>query len=174
MNRTLPFDQRGVTMLEVLIAILIISVGLLGTAGLQAVGLRASVAANERTAATLLAYDAADRMRANMAGVALGAYHNYTATQTANCLALAGCTPQQLAQHDMWEWNNAIALALPSGIGIVCRDSSADDGTSNASLTAAACDGLGPQYVVKIWWYEDRSSSNPTGTLKRFATAIQP
>ena len=93
MNRTLPFDQRGVTMLEVLIAILIISVGLLGTAGLQAVGLRASIAANERTAATLLAYDAADRMRANMAGVALGAYHNYTATQNANCLTVAGCTP---------------------------------------------------------------------------------
>jgi hypothetical protein len=74
----------------------------------------------------------------------------------------------------MWEWNNAIGLALPSGIGIVCRDSSADDGTSNASLTAAACDGLGNQYVVKIWWYEDRSSSNPGGTLKRFVTAIQP
>jgi type IV pilus modification protein PilV len=81
MNRTLAYDQRGVTMLEVLIAILIISVGLLGTAGLQAVGLRASIAANERTAATLLAYDAADRMRANMAGVALGAYHNYTECQ---------------------------------------------------------------------------------------------
>ena len=128
MNRTLAFDQRGVTMLEVLIAILIISVGLLGTAGLQAVGLRASIAANERTAATLLAYDAADRMRANMAGVALGAYHNYTAAQNANCLTVAGCTPQQLAQHDMWEWNNAVGLALPSGIGIVCRDSSADDG----------------------------------------------
>ncbi|HYR16028.1 MAG TPA: hypothetical protein VEQ67_17695, partial [Mycobacterium sp.] len=68
----------------------------------------------------------------------------------------------------------AIGLALPQGMGIVCRDSSADDGTSNASQTAAACDGLGPQYVVKIWWYEDRSSSNPTGTLKRFATAVQP
>jgi type IV pilus assembly protein PilV len=174
MNRTLASSQRGVTMLEVLIAILIISVGLLGTAGLQAVSLRASIAANERTTATLLAYDAADRMRANKAGFALGAYHNYTATQNTNCLAAAGCTPQQLAQHDMWEWNNAITLALPSGMGIVCRDSSADDGTSNASLTTAACDGLGNQYVVKIWWYEDRSSSNPGGTLKRFATAVQP
>ena len=174
MNRTRAFAQRGVTMLEILIAILIISVGLLGTAGLQAVSLRASVAANERTTATLLAYDALDRIRANMTGFTAGAYSNYIATQHANCLTLAGCTAQELAQHDMWEWNNSIALALNQGMGIVCQDSSADDGTSNASLTAAQCDGLGNQYVVKIWWYEDRSSSNPTGTLKRFVTAVHP
>ena len=53
------------------------------------------------------------------------------------------------------------ASALAAGIGAL-------------ALTAAACDGLSNQYVVKIWWYEDRSSSNPGGTLKRFVTAIQP
>jgi type IV pilus assembly protein PilV len=181
-------QQDGVTLLEILVAILIISFGLLGTAGLQAVGLRASVSANQRTASTLLAYDAADRMRANMVGVAAGNYHNYTATQNTNCLALAGCTPAQMAQHDMYEWNVAIAAALPQGVGIVCRDSSADDGSDASSLTAARCDGLGNQYVVKIWWLEDRSTTFtsttcPAGTawsvtlsacLKRFATAIQP
>lgn len=174
MRATSLRQQDGVTLLEILVAILIISFGLLGTAGLQAVGLKASVSANQRTAATLLAYDAADRMRANMVGVAAGNYHNYTVTQNTNCLASAGCTPAQMAQHDMYEWNAAIAAALPQGVGIVCRDSSADDGTTNTSLITAACDGLGNQYVVKIWWLEDRSSSNTTGGLKRFATAIQP
>lgn len=167
-------QQRGVTILEILIAILIISFGLLGTAGLQAIGLKASLSANQRTTATLLAYDAADRVRANRAGHALGAYSNYTATENTSCLSALGCTPQQMAQHDMFEWNAAIAATLPSGIGIVCRDSSPDDGTSNTSLVTAGCDGLGNVYVIKIWWLDDRSSANPTGALKRFVTSFHP
>jgi type IV pilus assembly protein PilV len=174
-RRSSKHAQRGVTLLEILIAIVIVSFGLLGTAGLQTVGLRAAVSANQRTAATLLAYDAADRMRANMAGVNAGNYHNYTATQNVNCLAVAGCNAQQMAQHDMFEWNAAIGAFLPAGaMGIVCRDSSPDDGASNASMVAAGCDGLGNIYAIKIWWLEDRSNTNPTGNLKRFATAFQP
>lgn len=174
LHRTLPARSAGVTLVEILVAILILSFGLLGSAGLQMAGLRAALSANQRTTATLLAYDAADRMRANMAGVTAGNYQNYTATENPNCLLVAGCAPPQLAQHDMWEWGQAIAAQLPSGIGIVCRDQSPNDGTSNASQIAAGCDGLGNQYVIKIWWLEDRSETNPTGTLKRFSTAFQP
>jgi hypothetical protein len=36
------------------------------------------------------------------------------------------------------------------------------------------CDGLSDQHVVKIWWIEDRSETNPTGTLKRFTTSVRP
>lgn len=173
-HRTPPARSDGVTLIEILVAILILSFGLLGSAGLQMAGLRAAVGANQRTTATLLAYDAADRMRANMAGVIAGNYVNYTATQNANCLLAAGCTAQQMAQHDMWEWGQAIAAQLPGGFGIVCIDSSPNDGTSNVSLVAANCDGVGLQYVIKIWWLEDRSETNPSGNLKRFATAFQP
>jgi type IV pilus assembly protein PilV len=174
LHRSLPARSAGVTLVEILVAILILSFGLLGSAGLQMAGLRAALSANQRTTATLLAYDAADRMRANMLGVTANNYQNYTAMQTASCLQAAGCTPQQLAQHDMWEWGNAIAAQLPSGMGIVCKDQSPNDGSSNASQVAAGCDGLGNQYVIKIWWIEDRSETNPTGTLKRFSTAFQP
>lgn len=174
LHRTLPARSAGVTLVEILVAILILSFGLLGSAGLQMAGLRAALSANQRTTATLLAYDAADRMRANMAGVTAGNYQNYTATENPNCLLVAGCTPPQLAQHDMWEWGQAIAAQLPSGIGIVCRDATPNDGTSNASQVAAQCDGVGLQYVIKIWWFEDRSETNPTGNLKRFATAFYP
>jgi hypothetical protein len=41
-------------------------------------------------------------------------------------------------------------------------------------MVAAGCDGLGNIYAIKIWWLEDRSNTNPTGNLKRFATAFQP
>ena len=173
-QKSLPARSDGVTLIEVLVAILILSFGLLGSAGLQMAGLRAALAANQRTTATLLAYDAADRMRANKVGVTAGNYHNYTATQNISCLQAAGCTAQQLAQHDMWEWAQAIAAQLPSGIGIVCKDQSPDDGTSNTSLLAAGCDNLSDQHVIKIWWIEDRSETNPTGTLKRFTTSVRP
>lgn len=167
--------SQGVTLIEILVAILIISFGLLGTAGLQAIGLRAAIGANQRTTATLMAYDIADRMRANMAGFNLNHYDNWVPVQDANCLATVGCGPQQMAQHDMYEWAQAIAAALPSGIGIICKDSSPDDGTSNVSLVTAACDGVALHAnTIKIWWLEDRSESNPTGTLKRFVTTVNP
>lgn len=171
-----PARSDGVTLIEILVAILILSFGLLGSAGLQMAGLRAALGANQRTTATLLAYDVADRMRANMVGVGFDNYLNYTATQNVNCVQAAGCTAQQMAQHDMWEWTQAIAAQLPSGIGIVCRDASPNDGTSNVSLVAAGCDGSGNLgvYAIKIWWLEDRSETNPSGTLKRFATVFQP
>ena len=61
-------NQKGFTMLEVLIAIIIFSFGLLGLAGLQLVSLANNLSANSRSTATALAYDMADRMRANMQG----------------------------------------------------------------------------------------------------------
>ena len=175
-HRTPPAHSDGVTLIEILVAILILSFGLLGSAGLQMAGLRAAVGANQRTTATLLAYDAADRMRANKAGATAGFYHNYTPQQNNNCIQSAGCDAQQMAQHDMWEWGQAIAAQLPGGMGIVCRDQTPDDGASNVSLVAAMCDSAGGfhKYVIKIWWLEDRSETNPAGTLKRFVTQVYP
>jgi type IV pilus assembly protein PilV len=176
MHRTPPARADGVTLIEILVAILILSFGLLGSAGLQMAGLRAAVGANQRTTATLLAYDAADRIRANKAGHALGYYHNYVPLQNNNCVQSAGCDTQQMAQHDMWEWTQAVAAQLPGGMGIVCRDQSPDDGVNNASLVAAACDSAGGfnKLVIKIWWLEDRSETNPAGNLKRFVTTVYP
>jgi len=57
--------QRGFTLLEVLIALLVLSIGLLGLAALQTTGLRSNEMASMRTTATQLAYDISDRMRAN-------------------------------------------------------------------------------------------------------------
>jgi len=181
MTHSFPQSARGVTMLEVLIAILIISIGLLGMAGMQAAGLRANVGASQRSAATMLAYDMADRMRANMAGVIAGNYDLTplnVPTQQPTCLQVVGCTVQQMAQNDAWEWNQAIQNTLPSGMGIVCKDREPDDGFGNVGLgqtpTGAWCDGLGNVYAVKIWWLEDRSEANPNGTLKRVVVSFQP
>lgn len=74
-SRYLPISScaarltRGFSIIEVLVALVILSVGLLGLAALQAEGLRGSSSAIQRTAAVNLASDIADRMRANRAAL---------------------------------------------------------------------------------------------------------
>jgi len=112
---------HGFTLLEVMIALVIFSVGLLGLAGLQSRGLQSNTVAQFRTLAIIEAYDMADRIRANPVGIADGNYDNLdSATPVAgsDCLN-ATCTPQQIADLDYFEWINQIQQSLPSGHGIV-------------------------------------------------------
>jgi type IV pilus assembly protein PilV len=119
--------NTGFTLIEVLIAMLVLAVGLLGLAGLQAASLGKNQSAYNRGQATQLAYDIADRMRANVAGKT-----TYTtilptaATAKANCLTTTGCTPANMAENDLYEWNCAVAggcanvaVTLPSGAGTI-------------------------------------------------------
>lgn len=62
--------QRGVTLLEVLISIVVLAVGLLGYAGLQTVSLKNNLSAYHRSQATMMAYDVIDRMRADQPNLA--------------------------------------------------------------------------------------------------------
>lgn len=106
-----------------------------------------------RSQATALAYDMADRMRSNVSSAAGSFYNPAAATMTAGCSTTSGCTPQQMAEHDLAEWNASLAANLPLGQGFVCRDSTPNDGTGFAS---PACDAIGTQFVVKLWWDDDR------------------
>lgn len=162
---------HGSTMLEVLVSIVVVSFGLLGLAGLQAVGMQYTNSAALRTIATQQAYDMADRLRANQAGVIAGYYNNPTAAETASCLQNAGCTPQQLAQMDVFLWQQELSRLLPGaapgGEGIVCIDNTPDDGTP----AAPACDNVaGAPYVIKVWW-DDKSD---VAVAQRFVTSFQP
>ena len=144
--------QAGITMIEVLISLLILASGMLGMAGLQTVSLRNTQSAYLRTQASLSSSDIVERVRANMQGVEAGSYDANEGSLTAACNTVDGCAPAQLAANDIAEWNIALAAAFPAGAGTVCLDASAADGTP----AAPACDGLGSDYVVKIWWDEDR------------------
>lgn len=109
--------QTGFTLLEVLIAIVVLSIGLLGLAGLQSTGMRNNHDAYARTQGVALANDMADRIRANMTGFNAGNYDN-TAAFSASCENNTGCNPQAMAQHDTFRWQQALT-ALPSGQGDV-------------------------------------------------------
>jgi type IV pilus assembly protein PilV len=95
-------------------------------------------------------------MRANVLSARLGLYDPGTAAKSTACKSTTGCTPQDLAKHDLAEWNAAIATYLPMGQGFVCLDSTPDDGASAASPD---CDGSGTQFAIKIWWDDDRDGT---------------
>ena len=104
--------------MEVLIALLIMSIGLLGLAALQATSLKANHGAYQRTQATFLAYDIMDRMRANRIQAANGEYN----------IAMAASPPSPgstLSSTDLNDWfTNFVQVLLPGGdASINCNNS---------------------------------------------------
>lgn len=143
--------RRGIALMEAMIAILLLSIGALGYAALQIKGLSASSSSMWRSKASNLAYEMADRMRANRAGAVAGAYNALGAPQVVtDCGAVADCSPVRMAQLDHAQWNTTLANELPGGSGVVCRDATPDDGTA----ASTACDGAGNMLAVKVFWTE--------------------
>lgn len=168
-NRKLNRSQQGFTLLEILVAVLVLSFGLLGLAGLQAASIRSNHSAYLRTQATHLAYDMADRMRANSAGVEGGYYNNPTLATTPSCYTASGCTAMALARDDAARWNAELQALLPAGsAGVVCVDGTPLTG----SPAAYDCDNAaGANYVVKVWWRDD--PTNPS-SFKQFVVNFRP
>lgn len=102
---------RGFSLFEVLITVVVVSIGLLGLAGLQFAGLRASNQAQDHTIATHLAQDAIERIRANRIAGA-GAY-NATITDAGRTSqdCSADCNPAQMVQYDLYQLSQMIAAA---------------------------------------------------------------
>ena len=158
--------HRGSTLIEVLVSLLILSMGLLSMGGLQTVSLKNNQSAYYRTQATMFANDIADRMRANMAAVTAGNYNNVAGANTASCFTAAGCTPGQMAAQDILDWETQVAAALPGGDSVVCLDSSQEDGTP----ASVACSGTGSVYAIKIWWDDNRDGT----AEQRYVLSFQP
>lgn len=156
--------QRGFTLLELMVSVLVLSIGLIGLAGLQLIGVQNGRDAYNRTQAVMLAYDIIDRMRANLQGVTDGNYHLQSGTKQDACRTAGGCTTLQMAQDDVFLWRQAVAsdLVLPGGSAVVCRDSTPGDVVSAATPN---CDNAGTAYVVHIWWNDDRNPATADARL---------
>jgi type IV pilus assembly protein PilV len=168
-----PSQTAGFTLVEVLVAVVVLAVGLLGMAGLQVAGLHFNHSAYLRAQATLMAYDMAERMKANPVGLAANNYNNQAApgADIAECLTVAGCTPADMAQHDLFEWNTTLSRQLPGGKGAVCIDSTPND--ANYDNPAASCDGVGSIYVIKIGWQDERATGGREEKKEMFETSAQ-
>ena len=158
------YKNNGFTLIEVLVALVVLSVGLLGIAALQTKTQQFSRNAYLNTQATVIAHDMLETMRSNRAGLKAGFYNKPSATEHKQCFTLAGCSSEEMAQHDMFEWIKNVAKTLPAGNAVICVDSTHDDGTS----VAPACDGIGKTYAVKVWWNNMNANTQRTVTIATF------
>jgi type IV pilus assembly protein PilV len=116
--------QKGVALLEVLVAVMILSIGFLATSRMQIMGMRFNQGAFFKTQASVMSADMADRMRVNLSGVESGQYDSIdTSTgQTDPGCMTTGCSPTELAQLDAWQWSQSIKNTLPDATGTVTND----------------------------------------------------
>ena len=113
--------NEGFTLFEVLIALAVLSIGLLGLAALQTTSLRFNSGSYYRTQATYLAYDIIDRMRANRAAANnVGAYNvgDVSTVTTTGACDTAACTSSDLATYDIVAWRERAVQTLPNVLSV--------------------------------------------------------
>jgi type IV pilus assembly protein PilV len=127
--------QSGFTLMESLVALIVLSIGMLGIAALYLESMKAGRTALSRSQAVTLAADMADRIRAN--STAGPAYSGPGGLN--NCVAGGiDCTPAQMAAEDFQLWQNAITAGLPNGAGAIVFNNAFNP----------------PQYTITVSWIE--------------------
>lgn len=122
MHATTAHRHNGFTLVEVLVALLVLSIGLLGVGKLVLFSARANDSAYLRSQATALGYSILDAMRANRQTALTQGYDIGAASGAANpgTTCSVACTTAVLAQADLWNWRNRLLAALgPTGDGSV-------------------------------------------------------
>jgi type IV pilus assembly protein PilV len=167
--------QRGVTLIEVLVAVLVSSAGLIGVAALLVTSARSNHAAYLRTQVSFMAQGMADRMRANPIGVRGGGYNgSFPSGSTQDCAL--GCTPAQLALHDQGVWSRQLQTLLPPGARatIACRES----GAAGPGSDPSAPPPYGGSCTMTMSWLESgvgaAGSDENDRAAQTFAWEFQP
>lgn len=155
--------NAGFTLLEVLIALVILSLGLLGLAGLQLRSLRANNDSFARSQAMIMAYGIADRMRVNAQAAADGEYlldpDNPPAAPAYDCIdsfpgTQGSCGPGEMADADIAAWMDELETpnVLPAGTGrITCDDSVTTDGITCSPSSV---------HTITVMWDEARTGAS--------------
>lgn len=141
----------GFSLLEVLIAIVVLSIGVLTVAGLQVFALRANQVSYQRSQAAVLAAEIIDRMRANRAAAAAGNYSldpDEPPPAPEGACEEAACNGAAMAARDLSLWFQRLVDTLPGATAeIVCSD---------APCTPASL------HTVTVMWDEDRTGAEDT------------
>lgn len=121
--------QSGSSFIEILISLLMISIGILGLVTTQLNTLTNNREAYFRTQATVLAYDIIDRMRANREQALTNSY-SVALGNTNGSVCATACSPTQIATTDITQWKGSISNQLPSGDGSVSAIAGVEDSYS--------------------------------------------
>lgn len=157
-SRNVNNGTRGFSLIEVLIALIVMSVGMLGIAGLYVHGMQAGRTSLFRHHAVALAGDVADRVRANPMGTNSYADNGTAAAPAKSCL-LEACTPAEMAASDKYFWDQQAGNTLPDGDVTVVYEASTGAGDPAT-------------YTVAISWNE--AGQDPPPSYKIVFPVFEP
>jgi len=136
--------SRGFTLLEALLGFLILAIGMLGIASLQALSLKAGKTSIYNSVAMMKVDELFESMRANSTSLALAEYQTASAGDGTNngCTSAAGCTGEQLAQEDIFWWKTNLKAGLP------------DAATATVAVSDLVLPSLMRTATITIAWQE--------------------
>ena len=155
----------GYSLIEVLVAMFVLAIGVLGAAATQAVALRMRHDSDLMTAAVRLGSTFGERMRANPSSSSayLFEFDEVAGARPAapplQCFAGADCSSAQLAAFDIHDVSHTLSASFPGGRIKVCRDAQPWD-DARRSLQWQCADAAGAPVVVKIGWRERTTMSD--------------
>jgi len=155
--------SSGFSLIEVLVAILIFSFGLLGIAGLMTVSIRNNHNGYMRSQAIMLNHSLVEGMRANVTGLWQGAYNGEAPSSlTKVCDLNSRCNYQDLADFDMQQWGVLINQYLPNGAGTInCETPVIPAGIIASGLWQASPPFSGICNITITWNESNETGSSP-------------
>lgn len=155
--------QSGFSLLELLVSLVIFSIGLLGVAGLQVVSKQANYESQQRTMASQVAYALLEDMRTNGPGISIYTAAGDLGDGTLTALPVSNCrdpnTPCSAAQkavHDLWYWERIVDGVQETGV-----EGSAGGVVSPTICIDGPAGGIAGMYAVSIAWRGAAEMSNP-------------
>jgi type IV pilus assembly protein PilV len=175
-SKVRPYSD-GFTLLEILVSIVILSFGLLGMVGIQAMALKSNNDARQQSAAVQLAGELSDMMRGNKAvAVALTPATNpyliadyvggaAIANPPETCSAPAGCTsPLNVASWEKTDWLTRVNAAFPGVHVQVCYDNAPYTAGGIPQWGCAGAAAAGGSISIKIGWVRASTNSDRSTT----------
>jgi type IV pilus assembly protein PilV len=153
--------HAGSSLIEVLVTMVILSIGLLGYAGMQVNSMRSTETGRMRSEVIALASDISDRLKANPQQLNAGAYiGSLSAISSPPECGSSSCTSQQMRQQDLSNWHERLAL-LPDGKGGITKTTLTLDGIDSTLMTISLC------------WNEARITAQDNSCPPRSDNALQ-
>jgi len=167
----------GFSLVEVLITVFVLSIGLLGIAGLQILSKQSTSEAIQRTTASFLTHDITERMRSNP--TALNSYVGKTVgngtiqTEPSPDCRTATCTDTQMAAHDLWEWEQALDGAAETTVNAKTGGLFQPTGCIIGPLVGGSA-----LYTITIVWrgksaLTNGNAANTCGTTALYGSAME-
>ena len=153
--------NAGSSLIEVLVTMVILSIGLLGYAGMQVSSMRSTETGRMRSEVIALASDISDRLKVNQPHVNAGAYTGSLSEKPSppEC-GTNPCTSRQMSRQDLSSWHERLSL-LPDGSGNITKTAVTIDGIDSTLMTISLC------------WNEARITTPNTSCPPQSGNALQ-